>query len=247
MIELWDNESEAVQCVNTERPLTHSLDPTEEGIAVKATRRCTVEGCDRPKLAKNLCDSHYSRLRHHGDPLAGRAPRSATGKCTLDDCDGVLVARGLCNKHYQRVLRYGNPVTTLIQRGAICSISGCTRRSASRTWCAMHYSRWVRTGDPTKVRPNVITPPGEQHPSWQGEQITYATAHLRVKKLRGPASSHGCVDCEERASHWSYDHQDPTERTEKRQESILAYSAKPEHYVARCISCHRRFDNARKA
>jgi hypothetical protein len=247
MLDLWDNESEAVQCVNTERPLTHSLDLTEEGIAVKATRKCTVEGCDKPNLAKNLCGGHYSRLRTHGDPLAGRAPRSTTGKCTLDDCDGELVARGLCDKHYTRLLKHGDPMTTLIQRGATCSIDECTRPSSARTWCSMHYSRWVHTGSPLKVRPKVIPSPGEAHPSWQGDQVGYTAAHLRVKNLKGPASNHLCIDCAEQASNWSYDHLDPNEKTQTRQGSTLAYSANPDHYKPRCLSCHRKFDSRRRA
>lgn len=33
---------------------------------------CIIDGCDRPVLARNWCNSHYNRWYRHGDPLAGR-------------------------------------------------------------------------------------------------------------------------------------------------------------------------------
>lgn len=34
-------------------------------------RRCKVDGCENPRVAKGYCGSHYMRWRRHGDPLAG--------------------------------------------------------------------------------------------------------------------------------------------------------------------------------
>jgi hypothetical protein len=33
--------------------------------------RCAIDGCDRALFAKGFCNSHYKRMRRHGDPLAG--------------------------------------------------------------------------------------------------------------------------------------------------------------------------------
>ena len=33
--------------------------------------RCSITGCEKPHVARGFCESHYRRLRRHGDPLAG--------------------------------------------------------------------------------------------------------------------------------------------------------------------------------
>jgi hypothetical protein len=38
-----------------------------------ADRICSIPGCRNEHAAKGLCDSHYARLRRHGDPLASPA------------------------------------------------------------------------------------------------------------------------------------------------------------------------------
>lgn len=54
---------------------------------------CSVYGCEKRLFAKGLCQSHYERLRRHGDPLGGRvSPGVAMGFLTgavstdTDDC-----------------------------------------------------------------------------------------------------------------------------------------------------------------
>lgn len=39
------------------------------------TEQCSVEGCDRPVLARNLCQAHYDRLRRTGDVQKDRPIR----------------------------------------------------------------------------------------------------------------------------------------------------------------------------
>lgn len=71
---------------------------------------------------------------------------------------------------------------------------------------------------------------------------TYSTAHQRVQNERGWARAHPCVDCGERAAHWSYDHQDPGELTEIIHGREMTYSPNPERYNPRCLSCHISYD-----
>lgn len=33
---------------------------------------CSIEGCDRPIVARGWCSAHYNRWHRHGDPTAGR-------------------------------------------------------------------------------------------------------------------------------------------------------------------------------
>lgn len=39
-----------------------------------ARKLCSVEGCERPVKAHALCQTHYMRLRRHGDINMGRTP-----------------------------------------------------------------------------------------------------------------------------------------------------------------------------
>lgn len=36
-------------------------------------KTCSIEGCDRPSLARSWCSMHYQRWKHTGDPLTARA------------------------------------------------------------------------------------------------------------------------------------------------------------------------------
>lgn len=173
----------------------------------------------------------------------------STGVCAVDGCGpGVIYGRGWCRLHYARWWRTGDPSGLLrpVEKPR-CAIEGCDRLSRSRSWCRLHYGRWLTTGDPLGVLPAPYTPPGPTHPSWRGNSVGYTTAHRRVGNLKGAASGHSCVDCGARASHWSYDHLDPEEIVPTSGKRSQTYSAKPEHYQARCVPCHRHFDDASRA
>lgn len=70
----------------------------------------------------------------------------------------------------------------------------------------------------------------------------YRGMHQRVRRARGSASAYPCVDCNMPAQQWSYDHLDPGERRQWVGHMEAPYSLNIEHYVARCIPCHKRFD-----
>lgn len=73
------------------------------------------------------------------------------------------------------------------------------------------------------------------------ETPTYRTAHERVRRSRGNATSQKCARCESPARAWAYDHADPGEFLDPFVGS--PYSARPEHYLALCGPCHREDDN----
>lgn len=86
---------------------------------------------------------------------------------------------------------------------------------------------------------------GARNKAWKGARPGYEAAHLRVASLRGPASSHGCIDCPGRAFDWSYNH--TAGSAELRDENgRKPYSPNPDDYSPRCRSCHRAFDRAQK-
>lgn len=73
---------------------------------------------------------------------------------------------------------------------------------------------------------------------------SYSMAHKNLRKLRGPARSHPCIDCGEQARDWSYNGGAPDERMgfvhgHKRP---LAYSFDPAYYSPRCLDCHKLYD-----
>jgi hypothetical protein len=72
------------------------------------------------------------------------------------------------------------------------------------------------------------------------EMTLYVVAHNTVKRVRGPARLHRCVDCGDRAVDWSYDNRAADERSDAY--SRRAYSLNPDHYEPRCRSCHTVFD-----
>lgn len=131
--------------------------------------------------------------------------------------------------------------------GGPCSIPKCPRKAkyAATGWCQTHYHRWWRTGDPLGLKqergakgPNAV--------SWQGENVTYYSAHGRVKVLWGSASQYPCIQCGNAANDWAYDGTDPTAAsgsvTVNGKEYQVTYSTWPEFYMPMCTGCHAARD-----
>ena len=173
--------------------------------------------------------------------LDWRAEMHSTRQCSVDGCDhSDIQARGMCRMHYFRWYRTGSTDVRRPQRAArgICIADGCEKvDTGKRGLCAMHRAREIRHGDVHAVHsPRVYR--GSDHPWWTGDDATYQAMHQRVRKARGNAAQHICVDCGAPALHWSYDRNDPDERTDVEG----PYSVKIEHYEPRCVPCHKRFD-----
>lgn len=47
-------------------------------------KKCTIDGCCKPLLAKGLCNSHYRRLQRHGSPMGGGTPNGVPMKWIED-------------------------------------------------------------------------------------------------------------------------------------------------------------------
>lgn len=120
---------------------------------------------------------------------------------------------------------------------ATCSIPDCDKPHNAHGFCGMHGARIRRTGSPFTVREQKR----ETHPQWRGDDVAYGGAHRRVYRERGKATQHTCP-CGQQARQWSYDRADPDERIELTPGGLRAYSTDPNHYVALCVPCHKRFD-----
>ena len=78
----------------------------------------------------------------------------------------------------------------------------------------------------------------------RADVVGYLGVHDRLRRDRGKAKEHQCVDCGNQAAHWSYNHDDPDELSgpQGTKGPHYPYSLKPEHYAPRCKSCHVAFD-----
>jgi hypothetical protein len=81
----------------------------KDGKKVRVTTKgkiCSIDDCDKPVLARELCSRHWWAWKRHGDPLA--KPLRVKKPCKTPGCTRVSRAKGLCDSHYQKQLRENN-------------------------------------------------------------------------------------------------------------------------------------------
>lgn len=61
------------------RGLTRSLDVTKEGLAMNATRTCSVQDCSRAYWSRGYCSRHYAQWRRRASEEE-KAPKSASDR-----------------------------------------------------------------------------------------------------------------------------------------------------------------------
>ena len=83
---------------------------------------------------------------------------------------------------------------------------------------------------------------GGPRPSYKSKH-SYKTAHAAVRRLKGSAKNHRCVDCGGRAADWSLRHGAASVHVgDNGRGAMCAFSADPLDYEPRCRTCHRRYD-----
>ena len=189
-------------------------------------RTCAVAGCESAHVARGYCEKHYRKFRKYSDPTADR--RRQRLFCAIDGCGARVHGHVMCTKHYLRWRNHGDP-RHVRPDNTECRVEYCMNmpRSRSNDLCEMHYYRARRHGDPTILLDR------------RKAEAGYRAAHGRIQSDRGRASERSCVDCGERAQHWSYMHTDPNERLSP---TGQPYSLDTSHYEPRCAPCHAVFD-----
>lgn len=127
--------------------------------------QCSVEGCDRPKVARGLCSTHYARLIRYGDIHRGGAlPPNPYGTCNTTPCSEPADKSGYCSSHRWRVEQHGDPEAGRRRRGsppAFCAVKECNNPAIAHGLCNGHAKRQRQYGDPLKGRrsnPRSATP-----------------------------------------------------------------------------------------
>lgn len=169
--------------------------------------------------------------------------------CSQPDCEQKVKRRGLCYGHYMKWWRYGDPAYEAPRRRADLLGQRFGDVVVVDELDAGHWECRCDCGRTTRVRGSSLTSGGtttcgDGPTHHRAMSISYGAAHWRVRRDKGRASDHHCADCESRAAHWSYDHADPDEIISA---GGLPYSGDSDHYVPRCVSCHKRFDLDRSA
>lgn len=122
-------------------------------------RACAAEDCDRTRVARGFCKTHYNRWHEQQRP---------TEPCTVDGCDAPIHGHGRCKVHHRRWQRHGTDVTDPVRTrgpggcGTIggywsgCRCDSCTsaQYTYKRAWRAANpdYGRAWKAANPDKVR-----------------------------------------------------------------------------------------------
>lgn len=214
-------------------------------------RICNVLKCNRSVEAKGMCNKHYQRAKA-GRPLDDKPTYL---ECTADGCRKKprSTHAELCSMHYHRVYRNGSLERLTLTprwediRGQRFGKLIVVERDANAWLCACDCGRTTRVAAGSLNRGTLScgTRGCKPAPTPRQSEAGYGAAHSRVRRDKGSASQHACVDCNGTAYQWSYDHDDPDERTSTERNSTgMPYSLRSEHYEPRCVRCHKAFDRA---
>ena len=172
------------------------------------------------------------------------------GICPVLGCVEPLKRGGYCYAHYMKNWRYGTPTPNHRPRwkdirgqrfGTLVVIERVD--GFWRCRCDCGGQRLARAGDLNRDGASVTCGVPGRH--LRGD-VTYFTAHERVKRARGAAATRRCADCGGAASQWSYDHDDPDELVAGDVSAHpVAYSVDPSRYSPRCVRCHKAYDLGR--
>lgn len=112
----------------------------------------------------------------------------------------------------------------------ICSREDCQRPHQARGLCHTHYE-YDRTHGPLEPlsKPN-----------------SYEGMHHKVRREKGKATEHDCVDCGGPAHHWSLSAgaEEIIAQAAQNKDHRKKFSRNLDDYEARCRKCHSKYDLA---
>lgn len=82
----------------------------------KSGRSCSVDGCDKPHDANDLCQMHRRRLARSGSlELQPRMPKPKLPQqpCPVEGCEKPSKGSGMCSMHCTRMKRHGSLETPI--------------------------------------------------------------------------------------------------------------------------------------
>lgn len=174
-------------------------------------RTCTIAGCHKPPVARELCRMHYERWR------TGRELTDPPGwtlndtTCKAAGCDKRPRCHDLCDAHYRRNRRYGDPEATsprtdkecagpgcltrvalkgkycsrcAQQNRTVCTVSDCDRVAVSHGYCSAHAQRVRAHGDPLAEKPLRVRR--------TGTRIKYPSLEAALADKTGDPDGRGC-------------------------------------------------------
>lgn len=170
---------------------------------------------------------------------------------SVEECEKPIKCLGFCYGHYMKNWRYGTPTPEHGSRrqdlggmrfGSLVAVKPVESTSWSCV-CDCGATTIVRTGD---LNAGTTTSCGDgkiHRRHLRSDIVGYWAIHDRLRRDRGKPGT--CVDCGGPASEWSYDHGDPNELVSESGSSRgFAFSLDLDHYVPRCVRCHRAHDAA---
>lgn len=118
----------------------------------------------------------------------------------------------------------------------ICEFDGCEEPvKKHRKLCPGHFGQ--------RSRHQPLRPLHTSYGRNPQSVVRYSTAHWRIRKSKGSANDHSCVDCGGAAEQWSLMHIAQDVLTEVGGQSDgKTYSLNIDDYEPRCRPCHTLFD-----
>lgn len=175
----------------------------------------------------------------------------STIPCPVEGCIKGAYRKGFCYAHYMKDWRYGTPTPDHGPkwqdiRGQRFGALVVTQQREGTGWLCQCDCGAMTKGLAGDLNRGSKTSCGNPKLHHRTPDAGYTAAHQRVRQDRGPVTSLMCIDCDQSAYHWSYDHADPNEMLAYGiSTNPVAYSLNPDHYEPRCVPCHKRFDLGR--
>jgi hypothetical protein len=76
-------------------------------------KKCQIKNCEKPYLARGLCQKHYGRWFRHGDPNVKKVKQRKPSCAVMVDnkpCGEPHNAKGFCSNHYASWKVWGDPL-----------------------------------------------------------------------------------------------------------------------------------------